>query len=273
MSKKELTHLQNFQVENSWCKLKTFTDARIGLGRAGISIPTKQLLEFQMDHANARDAVHIPLDITKLSSELPQKYGVLVLESMAQDRPVYLQKPDLGRRLSTASVSEIDRYLEQSQQDRFSVAVVIADGLSSTAVQKHASQLVKLLCNALERKGCCIAPISIVSQGRVAVGDEIGELLGADLLVLMVGERPGLSSPDSLGVYYTYKPKVGLQDVSRNCISNVRPAGLSFQAAIDKLIWLIDESIRIKQSGVMLKDESEAIDEITDARDKVFLFS
>lgn len=250
-----------------------FTDARIGLGRAGSSIPTKRLLEFQMDHANARDAVHIPLDIAKLSSELPQKYGILVLESMALDRPIYLQKPDFGRRLNSSSVSKIDRYLEQSKQKEFSVVVVIADGLSSTAVQKHASMMARLLCDSLGSKGYSIAPICIVNQGRVAVGDEIGELLGADLLVLMIGERPGLSSPDSLGIYYTYKPKVGLQDASRNCISNVRPEGLSFQGAIEKLIWLIDESIRIQQSGVMLKDESEAIDEISDAGSKVFLLS
>lgn len=259
-------------VANSWQKLKEFTDARIGLGRAGCAIPTKRLLEFQMDHANARDAVHIPLDIENLLAGLPSKYGHLVLESRAADRATYLQRPDYGRRLSDRSVTSLNSYLE-SQTDQYKAAIVIVDGLSSTAVQAHAGEMAETLCNLMEEKGYSLAPICVVQQGRVAIGDEIGDILGVDLLILMVGERPGLSSPDSLGIYYTFKPALGLQDSSRNCISNIRPAGLSFQEAADKLIWLIDESIKINQSGVMLKDESEAIDAITNEESSVFLLS
>lgn len=259
-------------VANSWQKLKEFTDARIGLGRAGSAIPTKRLLEFQMDHANARDAVHIPLDLDKLLDGLPSKYGHLILESRAVDRATYLQRPDYGRSLSDNSVSSLNNYRE-SQTDKFKAAIVIVDGLSSTAVQAHAGAMTETLCNLMEDKGYSMAPICIVQQGRVAIGDEIGEILGVDLLILMVGERPGLSSPDSLGIYYTFKPALGLQDSARNCISNIRPAGLSFQEAADKLIWLIDESIKINQSGVMLKDESEPIDAITGEEQSVFLLT
>ena len=258
-------------VQNSWHNLRQFTDARIGLGRAGGSIPTKALLSFQMDHANARDAVHIPLDREKLLTELPTEHGRLLLRSQATNREVYLQRPDLGRCLSEASVQDIDAYKADNRQP-LRIALVIVDGLSSTAVQRHAAAMTRLLCQKIADTEDRLAPICLVEQGRVAIGDEIGELLDVDCLVLMIGERPGLSSPDSLGIYYTFKPRVGLQDSNRNCISNIRPGGLSFEEAGDKLLWLMDESQRIQQSGVMLKDESEHNKEgITDRHQANFL--
>lgn len=243
-------------VDNSWRDLRQFTDARIALGRAGSSIPTSALLAFQMDHANARDAVHIPLDREKLSAELPREYGQLSLHSQAINRESYLQRPDLGRRLAKESVERLQAYKAENQEP-VTVALVVVDGLSSTAVQQQAAKMTKLLCQKFAARQDALAPICLVEQGRVAIGDEIGELLGVDCLVLMIGERPGLSSPDSLGIYYTFKPKVGLQDSNRNCISNIRPRGLPFEEACDKLLWLIDESRRIQQSGVMLKDGSD----------------
>ena len=197
-------------TQNSWRSLRRFTDARIGLGRVGSSISTRELLAFQMDHANAQDAVHIPLDEQKLLTELPSEYGQFVLHSQAKDRAMYLQRPDLGRRLAEESVERLRAYKSENSQD-LSVAIVVADGLSSTAVQSHAAQMVKMLC---ERIHDSLAPICVVQQGRVAIGDEIGELLKVDCLVLLVGERPGLSSPDSLGIYYTFQPKIGLQDAN-----------------------------------------------------------
>ncbi|MEM8863440.1 MAG: ethanolamine ammonia-lyase subunit EutC, partial [Chloroflexota bacterium] len=231
-------------VENSWRHLRQFTDARIGLGRAGNSLPTKAQLAFQMDHAHAQDAVHIPLDPEALLAELPKDFGQLHLHSQASNRATYLQRPDLGRQLSKESAQQIQEFKENNPQG-FSVAIVIADGLSSTAVQSHAAKMATMLCQKFAGKQETIAPRCVVEQARVAIGDEIGELLNAECLVLMVGERPGLSSPDSLGIYYTFKPKVGLLDASRNCISNIRPGGLSFEEACSKLLWLIDESRKI----------------------------
>jgi len=278
------------EVENSWRQMRHLTDARIGLGRVGCSIPTKRLLAFQMDHANARDAVHTPLDVPNLQAELPDQYGQLVLDSQASNRAVYLQRPDLGRRLSLSSVEVIDAFLQRTDMGdnalngarhevHMTAGIIIVDGLSSTAVQAHAGQMVQRICHAMEserghtfnHKRYRLAPICIVNQGRVAIGDEIGERLGVDLLILMVGERPGLSSPDSLGIYYTFKPKRGLDDSRRNCISNIRPAGLSFQAATNKLMWLIEQSINIQHSGVMLKDQSDPIDGISDNSQSNFL--
>ena len=248
-------------VKNSWHHLRRFTDARIGLGRAGNSIPTSALLAFQMDHANAQDAVHIPLDRAKLAAELPSQHDQLLLKSQAHDRATYLQRPDLGRRLSPESAAHIQAYKTKIQQTTptqiGNIGLVIADGLSSTAVQRHAAEMTHLICHHIASSADTLAPICLVEQGRVAIGDEIGELLGVDLLVLMIGERPGLSSPDSLGIYYTYNPKIGRQDANRNCISNIRPGGLSFEDAKNKLFWLIEESKKLQQSGVMLKDESD----------------
>lgn len=243
-------------IENRWASLRRYTDARIAQGRTGVSLPTEALLAFQMDHASARDAVHIALQTEPLMAALQAEgYSSLVLQSQANDRSEYLQRPDLGRRLNEQSLATLQMY-RQEYPEKVQVSLVIADGLSSMAVQSHAVALATAVLNRLKSRGLSMGPVSIVTQGRVAVGDEVAEQLGAQLLILLVGERPGLSSPDSLGIYYTYQPEVGLTDARRNCLSNVRPAGMSIAAASDKLLWLIDESMRLGCSGVALKDQS-----------------
>ncbi len=249
-------------TENDWAGLKRFTPARIALGRAGISLPTRAHLEFQLCHAQARDAVHIPLNRDALTTELNDLgLTVIPLHSRAPDRPTYLQRPDLGRRLDADAGARLKRLA--SEGAAADVALVLADGLSSTAVQHHAAAMLARIVDALRADGLSLSPVCLVEQGRVAVGDEIGELLGARMLVLLVGERPGLSAPDSLGIYYTWNPRVGLTDAARNCISNIRPGGLSVDDATRRLAWLIRESRRLGCSGVALKDgsgEPDALD-------------
>ncbi len=254
MDKKSVdTHA--FVTSNSWASLRRHTDARIGLGRSGISLPTEPQLEFQQAHARARDAVHIPLDLAQLESELASAgLQSLRLHSQAQDRATYLQRPDKGRRLDADSAAALKQF--GAQQTPADATIVIADGLSSTAVQRHAARVAAAIDQRLEAEGLTRTPVCIVQQGRVAVGDEVGDLLDSRVVILLVGERPGLSSPDSLGIYYTYNPRVGLTDAARNCISNVRPAGISPEDAADRLMWLVMESLKRKLSGVDLKDES-----------------
>lgn len=260
MSEKSQPRAMNAETNNSvianpWQSLRRYTDARIAQGRSGVSLPTEALLAFQMDHASARDAVHVALQTERLTEQLQAVgYDTLLLHSQAADRSEYLQRPDLGRRLDQAAIKRLQQY--RQQQGRVKVSLVIADGLSSMAVQHHGAAMAEAVLNRLTSRGFSIAPVSIVMQGRVAVGDEVGECLGAELLIVLIGERPGLSSPDSLGIYYTYQPQAGLTDARRNCISNVRPAGMSIDAACDKLIWLIDQSMCLGTSGVALKDQS-----------------
>ncbi|MFN3881202.1 MAG: ethanolamine ammonia-lyase subunit EutC [Nitrincola lacisaponensis] len=242
-------------IHNSWQLLRRFTDARIGLGRAGISLPTREQLAFQLDHARARDAVHLPLDEDALQQQLHEDgFEVYRLSSRVRHRQEYLQRPDFGRRLNEASVDYLQH--QANQRSAPDTLIVIADGLSSTAVAAHAAPMARRLGAALNREGLRPGPVCLVSQGRVAVGDEVGELLHARSVILLIGERPGLSSPDSLGIYYTYAPKVGLTDAARNCISNIRPQGLSYDDATDKLMFLLMESYRRELSGVKLKDTS-----------------
>lgn len=244
-------------VVNPWHRLRRFTPARIALGRAGVSLPTRPQLEFQLAHARARDAVHLPFDLARLQDQLQQRsYPTLALHSAATDRHRYLQRPDLGRRLDRASRN---RLLEATAQApaAYDVAFVIADGLSALAVHQNAVPLLEATTAKLRDVGWRIAPVVLVEQGRVAVGDEIGELLGAQLVAVLIGERPGLSSPDSLGVYLTYQPRVGKTDAERNCISNVRPEGLGYPVAAHKLVHLMTEARRRQLSGVRLKDETE----------------
>ena len=238
-----------------WHELKRFTQARIGLGRAGRSLPTRHQLQFNVDHAAARDAVHIPLNCEALEQDLQQMALPYVrLHSKAQNRSEYLQRPDLGRRLSLSSVERLKQ--QNHQAKKYDVAMVLVDGLSSVAVQTQGSELCHSLIKQLEDNQLSVSPICIVEQGRVAIGDEIGEQLHARTVVLIVGERPGLSSPDSLGIYYTFAPKSGLTDANRNCISNIRPAGLSIEHATAKCCWLVMESTKLGLSGVGLKDKS-----------------
>lgn len=240
---------------NPWTHLRAFTDARIALGRAGSSQTTDAVLAFGVAHAQARDAVHLPLDSTALSSALGQAgFTALNVHSAAADRAQYLRRPDLGRRLDDASHARLDA-LRPAQP--FDVVFVIADGLSALAAQSHG---VPLLCCVRDRlpRDWSIGPVVIARQSRVALGDEIGALLGARQVVMLIGERPGLSSPDSLGIYLTYAPRVGCSDAQRNCISNVRPAGLTYDQAASRLVFLLNGALALGRSGVDLKDDTPA---------------
>jgi ethanolamine ammonia-lyase small subunit len=229
-------------------QLRNFTTARVGLGAAGVSLPTREVLAFQLAHARARDAVHAELDIPALKHELGD---FITVHSEAPDRATYLRRPDLGRRLDSESRGRI---AEKSGQ--FDVAFVIADGLSAQAVQRHAPRILELALPELKAPAWRIAPLVVAQQGRVAIGDEIGQALGADLVVVLIGERPGLSSPDSLGVYLTWQPRPGRTDAERNCISNIHADGLSYPAAVQRLVFLLTESRNRRLSGVRLREES-----------------
>jgi ethanolamine ammonia-lyase small subunit len=219
-------------------KLSDYTSARVSLGVTGDSLPTQPMLEFRLAHARARDAVHIPLDTPSLLMEMR---NARLLHSNAKDRDEYLRRPDKGRRLNSESVEIVKR------SESCSVAVVVADGLSALAVHRHAVAL-------LEKLRLDAYPIWLVQQGRVAIGDHIGSLLGAELSIVLIGERPGLSTPDSLGVYLTWNPGLARTDAERNCISNIHEQGLSYEAAAHKLLFLMGEIRRRKLSGVPLKE-------------------
>ena len=244
-----------------WQHLKGFTRARIALGRVGSSLPTKEVLEFGMAHATARDAVHLALDVDALNDALlAQNFGVVHVQSQAENRPTYLLRPDLGRKLSEVSRSYLQTLrLNTLKGISNDLLVVVGDGLSSLAVQRYVEPLLTEMQQCLP-DDWNINTVVIATQARVAIADEIGEHLGAKLVVMLIGERPGLSSPDSLGIYLTYNPKAGLSDADRNCISNVRPEGLSYAAAAKKLMWLAKEAMRLKVSGVGLKDESDVVE-------------
>jgi len=226
--------------------LRDFTPARVDQGRTGHSLPTRELLDFQLAHAKARDAVHLPLDVSSLLLEL--KRDSIVVSSAAPDRATYLRRPDLGRQLNRESRDRLVAY-----HSEYEAALVIADGLSALAVHRHAAPLLALLYQKLDWP---LAPLVIVQQARVAIGDEVGEILGAKLSVVLIGERPGLSSPDSLGVYLTWNPRTGRTDAERNCISNIRAEGLSYELAAHKILFLMNESRRLKLSGVQLKESA-----------------
>ena len=228
-------------------RLGDFTMARVDLGRAGDSLPTRAFLDFQLAHAKARDAVHLPLAVNSMVLELKQKnIGSITLTSAACGRDEYLRCPGLGRCLSAESCERLS-----ALRGEYDAAFVIADGLSALAVHRHAVPLLEFLLRDLDWR---VAPVAIVEQGRVAIGDEIGQVLGARLVVVLIGERPGLSSPDSLGAYLTWQPRPGRTDAERNCISNIRAEGLSYVAATHKLLFLMNESRRLKLSGVRLRE-------------------
>ena len=234
-----------------WSSVRQFTKARIALGRSGVSLPTREVLNFSLAHAQARDAVHLPLDVGSLQTELvAHGYKVYTASSAAPDRASYLRRPDLGRKLGDTSRAALALARPQRAPE---YVFVIADGLSSLAAE-HAlpllAELEKLLPDLKQ------SPIVIATQARVALGDEIGHHLGAKQIVMMIGERPGLSSPNSMGLYLTHGPKPGLSDANRNCISNVRPEGLNYIEAAHKLAWLMAGARKLGRSGVDLKDES-----------------
>ncbi|AYF51124.1 ethanolamine ammonia-lyase subunit EutC [Pseudomonas sp. 13B_2.1_Bac1] len=243
--------------DNPWLELRRLTPARIALGRTGTSIPTGAQLDFQFAHAQARDAVHLPFDHGGLSSQLAERgRDSLLLHSAAVDRHTYLQRPDLGRRLSDES-AQLLRDHASANPGGVDLAIVVADGLSALAVHKHTLPFLTRMEEQTHAEGWSLSPVILVEQGRVAVADEIGQLLGAKMVVILIGERPGLSSPDSLGLYFTYNPKVGLTDAYRNCISNVRLEGLSYGMAAHRLLYLMREACRRQLSGVNLKDEAQ----------------
>ena len=242
---------------NPWLDLRRLTPARIALGRTGTSLPTHAQLDFQFAHAQARDAVHLPFDHAGLSQEMTARgRESLLLHSAAHDRHSYLQRPDLGRKLHDDSAQRLREYA-QANPGGIDVAVVVADGLSALAVHRHTTPFLSHMEEHATAEGWSLSPVILVEQGRVAVSDEIGELLCAKMVVMLIGERPGLSSPDSLGLYFTYAPKVGLTDAYRNCISNVRLEGLSYAMAAHRLAYLMREACRRQLSGVNLKDEAQ----------------
>jgi ethanolamine ammonia-lyase small subunit len=238
-------------------RLRQFTPARIGLGRAGDSLPTRALLDFDLAHARARDAVHAAIDAEAVAREVSESgFGdALIVSSQAGDRMEYLLRPDLGRALDTLSRER----LSAGRSSEPALAVVIADGLSAIAPARHALSLLRevragwgLLLSDFWKN----VTVVVANRARVALGDEIGERLGAEAVVVLIGERPGLSSPDSLGIYLTWAPRVGRSDAERNCISNVRPEGLPYQEAARRLVYLLCEARRLQLSGVALKDDS-----------------
>ena len=252
-------------VRQPWDGLRRFTDARIALGRAGHSLPTAAHLQFQLAHAQARDAVHVPLETDRLIQALQaQSFETLKLHSAAPNRHVYLQRPDLGRRLDEAACHTLQAWREQQREhDPLApapdVCFVVADGLSALAIHSHAIEFLQCLLPQLQSDAhpWRVAPVCVVEQGRVAIGDDIGERLAAQLVVVLIGERPGLSSPDSMGIYLTWAPRVGCTDAERNCISNVRGAGLAPQAAALHLYQLMSQARNLKLSGVGLKVQAE----------------
>jgi ethanolamine ammonia-lyase small subunit len=227
--------------------------ARVGQGRTGNSLPVREVLEFQLAHARARDAVHYPFAAGTIANEIEQAgLEAVVVKSRAHDRAEYLRNPGLGRQLDPASRGRLDQCRAE-----FDAVFIVADGLSALAVHRHAVELLQHVVGNLEDEGWKLAPVVIVEQGRVAVSDEIGEALGASLAVILIGERPGLSSPDSLGVYLTWGPHVGRTDAERNCISNIRPEGLKPAAAAELLLWLMNESRARRISGVMIREREK----------------
>jgi ethanolamine ammonia-lyase small subunit len=231
-------------MSDPWIALRTTTRARIGLGRTGDALPVKDVLEFQLAHARARDAVHTPLDTTAISDALAP-VPTVVVRSLATDRETYLRRPDLGRRLDPSCLALLS--------GKWDAVFVIADGLSAAGVQLHTPALLQAVLTRLPNWS--IAPVVIATGARVALGDEIGAAMQTDLCVMLIGERPGLSVANSLGIYLTYQPRIGRRDSERNCISNIHADGLSYNAAADMLAWLMTEARRRKLTGVDLKDD------------------
>ena len=275
----DLVHL------DPWEKLKQYTDSRIALGRVGCSVPTKPLLKFQLDHAEAKDAVLQDLDVDALIVKLAEHCQSSIIEvdlktltenvssstncqdgqmsdglevlrvtSQAQDKAEYLKRPDWGRVLNVKDAEQLAVFGKNTSYD---VAIVMGDGLSARAIAENAPKLVAELIPLFKDKGWTIAPLVIATGSRVALGDEVAERLHAKMLVMLIGERPGLSSPDSLGIYYTWEARSSSHDAMRNCISNVRSAGLPTRVAASRLLALMEKSYELKLSGVELKDEQE----------------
>jgi ethanolamine ammonia-lyase small subunit len=243
------------EVGDAWANFRALTAARIGLKRAGASLATAPLLEFKLAHAQARDAVHQPLDQTRLMAGL-EALGVPVraATSSAEDRQTYLMRPDLGRRLASDAEAALRR-----DKGQYDIAIVIADGLSARAVQLHAQPVLAALLPMLRKENVRVAPLTVVLHGRVAIGDTIAALLGADCAAVLIGERPGLTAPDSMGAYLTWRPGPNTTDAARNCVSNIRPDGIGYADAAAKLAYLLAAIRGGRLSGVGLKDDSDRL--------------
>ncbi|MBV9237701.1 MAG: ethanolamine ammonia-lyase subunit EutC [Xanthobacteraceae bacterium] len=249
----------NQEAADAWAPLRRLTAARIGLPRAGASLATSALLDFRLAHARARDAVHTALDEAALRAQL-EALGlpVLTVASAAADRSQYLLRPDLGRSLASSAISTLDLHA-----GRYDVALVVTEGLSAGAVQTHACPVLTTLVPTLAREGWCIAPIMLVRLGRVAIGDRVARALGADSVVILIGERPGLTAPDSMGAYLTWNPGPQTTDAERNCISNIRPDGTGYADAASRIAHLLREMRARRLSGVALEDSSDTTQSIT----------
>lgn len=241
----------NDVTRDIWARWRGVTQARIGLGRSGDALPTAPLLEFQAAHSRARDAVHGTVDFAALAGAL-SPHPTIQLRSQASDRAIYLRRPDLGRRVDPDCMGS----LAAAAAD-WDVAFVIADGLSARAVEVQAAPLLRRCLEKLP--GWRVAPVVLAEQARVAIGDEIGGILNAAAVAVLIGERPGLSVADSLGVYLTWAPRIGRADSERNCISNIHPAGMKTDQAADLLVWLLTEARRRKLSGTQLKVDPAAV--------------
>ncbi|HVD99267.1 MAG TPA: ethanolamine ammonia-lyase subunit EutC [Cytophagaceae bacterium] len=240
---------------DSWEFLRKLTAARIALGHAGVSIPTQELLSFRLAHAQARDAVYSGLDKEKIITQLRQNnFDYLEIESTSSSRDEYLKNPTTGKKLSTASKEKLSQL-----KSNYDLCLIIADGLSANAVNQHAVEVIRILYSKLKKLNWSLAPVLVAEQARVALSDEAGNLAGAELVVMFIGERPGLTSPDSMGAYLTYRPEPGLTDERRNCVSNIRPEGLSYYFAAEKLFYLLTEMKTRKISGVQLKDRQDGL--------------
>jgi ethanolamine ammonia-lyase small subunit len=239
-----------------WTALRPLTPARVALGRTGNSLPTAEVLAFGLAHAQARDAVHAALDAPDLAAHI-EALGLetLCVTSAAPDRATYLMRPDLGRRLAADDAQRLSAEAAKSSGAGCDLLLVVGDGLSSLAVERHAAPLLEHILAGCP-PGWRLGPVVIATQCRVALADEVGERLNARIVAILIGERPGLSSPDSLGIYLTHTPRIGRMDAERNCISNIRPEGLSYANAARRLWWLCDAARRLGHSGVGLKDGS-----------------
>jgi len=259
MSDKKALTKQSPVVADPWAKLRQLSAARIALGRTGGSLPTAPQLEFQLAHARARDAVQLAFDAAEVQRRLQGSgRSVQRVHSEAESRGVYLRRPDLGRRLDAPSRSALAKFAA-GDGSGYDAAFVVADGLSPLAIHRHAVAVLDLVWPALTQAGWRLAPVLVAEQARVALGDEIGALLGAEQLAILIGERPGLSAADSLGIYLTYAPRPGRSDAERNCISNIRPEGLGYQEAAHALVQLMARARRLRLTGVGLKDGSDGL--------------
>ncbi len=237
-------------------ELRHLTEARIGLPRAGSSLSTQEVLRFDLDHARARDAVHLPFDADAMVRGVTEReLTCLSVQSNVRDRTEYLQRPDHGRRLNQPSQATLT-----GAAGKFDLALVIADGLSTCGVHENALPLLDSCLPYIHQQGWTLAPVVVATQARVALGDEIGQLLGARLVAVLIGERPGLTSADSMGIYLTYGPRIGRTDAERNCISNIRQGGLDPERAAQLLVHLASRALQLQLSGVQLKDDSRTLD-------------